>query len=326
MRASIISLLPIVLAVMVNPNVAPVPTAPSIDENGYYVVESGLSTDEITSVIQVYNHKSGETMVLEMNEYLQGVLRGEMNGSYPMEALKAQAVAARTYAYYLQAKEKTHPGGACVCTNHYCCQAWLEADENWTYYEKIRSAVEETQGIIITYEEQPILAMYFSASGGYTEDYTDVWGGEECVYLQSVPSKNEEAYNYFDTVFVQAFSNWTVLSELRSAGYAIRCDSARLIDSIENVVRSDTGRVISMDIDGVTISGTAIRECLGLRSTHFYFQKNTEGGINIVTVGFGHGVGMSQCGAAAMAEEGCDYKEILHHYYTDVELEWRAFR
>ncbi len=326
------SLLPIVLTMMVHLPSASKPTGPSAesatkeDPGKAQITESGLSTADISDNLEVYNHKTGQTMKLDMDEYLQGVLRGEMNGAYPIEALKAQAVAARTYVYYLKENGKKHPGGACVCTSHNCCQAWVQVDRNWEYYEKIKSAVEETRGIIITYEQQPILAMYFSSSGGYTECYADVWGGDSCAYLQSVPSKNEQAYSFFDSVFVQEFHSWTVLSQLRSAGYPIPCDSSQLIDQIQNIVRSDTGRVISMEIDGVTISGTAIRQCLGLRSTHFYFQKNTDGGINIITVGFGHGVGMSQCGAAAMAEEGKNYKEILHHYYTDVELEWRAFR
>ncbi len=332
MKISIVGLIPIALACLVSTRVVPANSIPdaevmaNVENESYQVTESGLSTNEVTATVEVYNHRTGKTMTLSMCEYLQGVVRGEMSGEYPMEALKAQAIAARTYVYYLKDAGKRHPGGACVCTNHDCCQAWAAVDKSWKYYDKIKCAVEETEGIVITYEGKPILAMYFSSSGGYTENYTDVWGDKPCVYLQSVPSKNEQAYSFFDTVFVQEFHNWTVLSELRSAGYPIRCDSAQLLNSIENIVRSDTGRVISMEIDGVTISGTAVRECLGLRSTHFYFQDNPNGGINIITVGFGHGVGMSQCGAAAMAEEGCDYTDILHHYYTDVELEWMAFR
>lgn len=332
MKISIIGLLPVILACLVHAQAVPANVVPaeeavvSVQQNDYLVAGSGLSTSELNTTVDVYNHKTGKTMTLPMPVYLQGVVGGEMSGEYPLEALKAQAVAARTYVYYLKNIGKRHPGGACVCTSHDCCQAWTALDESWEYYDKIQCAVEETQGIVITYERKPILAMYFSSSGGHTENYTDVWGDKTCAYLQSVPSKNEQAYSFFDTVFVQEFHNWTVLSELRSAGYSIQCDSAQLLGSVQNIVRSDTGRVISMEIGGVQIPGTAVRECLGLRSTHFYFQGNANGGINIITIGFGHGVGMSQCGAAAMAEEGYDYADILHHYYTDVELEWMAFR
>lgn len=298
----------------------------NLEKSNYVAEESSLSTSEEKSWIQVYNHRTGETMTLTMDEYLQGVVSAEMQASYEIEALKAQAVAARTYVCYMQMEGKTHSGGAYVCTNHDCCQAWTAPDPDWAYYGKIREAVQSTQGVIITYEGKPILAMYFSSSGGYTEDYDAVWDGVPCAYLQSVPSKNEQAYNYTDSVFVQEFSSWTVLAELRAAGYDISCDSSQLVDSITNVVRSDTGRVMTMEIGGVEISGTKIRSCLGLRSTHFYFQKMADGGIAVVTVGYGHGVGMSQCGAAAMAAEGYSFTEILKYYYTGVTVEWMSLR
>ncbi len=335
MRLNMLHVLPLVFSFVVSTASGSVQTpaasaesqeaAANLEKNNYAVVESSVSTGEDTDTLQVYNHKTGKTMTLSMENYLQGVVRGEMQASYPEEALKAQAVAARTYVYYLKNAGSTHGGTACVCTDPQCCQAWMEPDPDWAYDEKVRNAVRSTQGVVVTYEGQPIKAMYFSASGGYTESYENVWDDVPCAYLQSVPSRNEQAYNFTDNIFVQEFSSWTVLRQLRNAGYAIACDSAQLVDTIGAIQRSDTGRVISLEIGGVQLSGAELRACLGLRSTHFYIQKMSDGGINIITMGYGHGVGMSQCGAAAMAADGYDYVSILQHYYTDVTVEWMPF-
>lgn len=323
MGKQFLTILPIMLSLILQGNgSSTVQDAPEQE----IVTESSISTQTLDTQVCVYNHKTGETMCLLMDEYLQGVVRGEMQGDYPMEALKAQAVAARTYVYYLKQTGASHPGGACVCTRSDCCQAWVAVDPNWIYYDRVRHAVESTSGVVVTYEGAPIKAMYFSSSGGHTEDYAAVWSDYSCAYLQGVPSLNEQAYNFTEDVFVQEFDNWTILSTLRSEGYPITCDSARLLDQITTIRRSETGRVISLVIDGVEIKGTDFRRCLGLRSTHFYFQRMSDGHIGIVTVGFGHGVGMSQCGAAALAEEGYLYDAILMYYYTDVNVEWMSFR
>ncbi|MBR5279772.1 MAG: SpoIID/LytB domain-containing protein [Clostridia bacterium] len=324
MGKQIVKLLPVVLSLILQGGTVAAPAQEVVPV--YPEVQSGISTQENQDQIRVYMHQTGETVTLSMNTYLQGVVRGEMQGDYPMDALKAQAVAARTYAYYLKASGKTHPGGACVCTDYTCCQAWAPVDPVWIYHARVQEAVETTGGIVVTYEGQPIKAMYFASSGGHTEDYAAVWNDFSYGYLQGVPSLNEQNYHFTDDVFVQEFSPWTILSQLRSNGYNIQCDSACLLENITDIQRSETGRVLSLTIDGVTIQGTEIRKILGLRSTHFYFQPTAAGGVSIVTLGFGHGVGMSQSGSAALAEEGYDYGKILKYYYTGVDLEWMPFR
>ncbi len=328
MGKQILKVLPIILSLILQGSAVPnTPDTPDTQEpeNTYVIDQSSISTCDDQADIQVYNHQTGETMTLSMDVYLQGVVRGEMQGDYPIEALKAQAVAARTYVYYMKNANVHHNGGACVCTNHDCCQAWMPVDPEWVYYERVREAVEKTRGVVVTYEGVPIKAMYFSSSGGHTEDYAAVWNDLSYAYLQGVPSLNEQAYNFTDDIFVQEFSPWTIVSQLKNNGYSIQCDSARLLENITNICRSETGRVLSLDIDGVTISGTDFRKCMGLRSTNFYFQQMSGGGVGIVTLGFGHGVGMSQCGAAALAGEGYDYGKILKYYYTGVEVEWLPF-
>lgn len=330
MGKQILKILPIVLSLIFQGNSAPSKEAEEVQANlekePLAVVQSGVSTREQQDQIQVYNHQTGETMTFAMEVYLQGVIRAEMQGDYPIEALKAQAVAARTYVYYLKNAGITHPGGAPVCTDSDCCQAWTPVETDWAYYERVLEAVEDTCGVVVTYEGQPIKAMYFASSGGHTEDYAAVWNDFSYGYLQGVPSLNEQNYHFTDDIFVQEFSPWTLLYQLRNSGYTIGCDSARLLENITNIRRSETGRVLSLDVDGITISGADFRKALDLRSTNFYFQQMSGGGIGIVTLGFGHGVGMSQCGAAALAEEGYDYGKILKYYYTGVEVEWLPFR
>lgn len=322
MGKQILKILPIVLSLILQGGAA---SDTKESTHTYREAESSISTQAIQSQVAVYNHRTGETMLLSMDEYLQGVVRGEMQGDYPMEALKAQAVAARTYVYYLKNAGVHHIGGACVCTNHACCQAWMPVDPEWVYYERVREAVESTRGVVVTFEGEPIKAMYFASSGGHTEDYAAVWNDFSYGYLQGVPSLNEQNYHFTDDIFVQEFSPWTLLSQLRNSGYAISCDSARLLENITNICRSKTGRVLSLDVDGITISGADFRKALDLRSTNFYFRPMAGGGVGIVTVGFGHGVGMSQSGAAALAEAGYDYGKILKYYYTGVALEWMPF-
>lgn len=325
MRKQILKIAPIVLSLILQGDSVPFAPVPKVPEMAYLSSQSSISTWEEQWEIAVYNHQTGETMTLSMNTYLQGVIRGEMQGDYPMEALKAQAVASRTYVYYLKNAGMQHPGGACVCTDHQCCQAWMAVDPDWHYYDRVREAVETTNGVVVTYEGAPIKAMYFASSGGHTEDYAEVWNDLSYEYLQGVPSLNEQKYHFTDDIFMQEFSPWTLLSQLRNSGYAIRCDSAQILENITNIRRSKTGRVLSLDVGGITISGTDFRKALGLRSTNFYFQQTAGGGVSIVTTGFGHGVGMSQSGAAALAEEGYDYGKILQYYYTGVTLEWMPF-
>ena len=161
MGKQILKLLPVVLSLILQGGTVAEPAQETVQI--YPEVQSSLSTQDNQDQIQVYMHQTGETVTLSMNTYLQGVVRGEMQGDYPMAALQAQAVAARTYAYYLKASGKTHPGGACVCTDYTCCQAWAPVDPAWIYHARVQEAVETTGGIVVTYAGQPIKAMYFAS-------------------------------------------------------------------------------------------------------------------------------------------------------------------
>lgn len=274
--------------------------------------------DDIVSV-NVFNHILNQSENMNLEDYLIGVVAAEMPASFEEEALKAQAVAARTYTLYKSAGE-SHPDGE-VCTDPGHCQAYLTDEQmhtNWgndysLYFNKIKEAVYSTRGQVLTYNEEPVMAVFHSMGGGKTENSEDVWGSD-IPYLVSVDSPGEEeATNYNSTVTVsfEDFKN-KILSEYPNASINSFLD-------ISQPVLSEGGHVKSMIIGAVTVSGTKLRSMFNLRSTKFYLTF--EGGnVTFNVTGYGHGVGMSQYGANAMAKEGKTYKEILSHYYMGTTL------
>ena len=252
---------------------------------------------------------------MELNEYLVGVVRGEMPASFETEALKAQAVVARTYTMRSHKRGGRHKNAA-VCTDPSCCQAYTAPD---TYLkkggtkknvEKIRRAVEETGNEVLTYQGELIEAVYFSCSGGSTEDAVAVWG-TAYPYLQAVSSPGEEkADHYSDTV------TYTANNFEAALGRDLKGNPNEWFGV---TTYTPGGGVASMEIGGTVYKGTTLRSVLGLRSTAFMITT-TDSKVTITTKGYGHRVGMSQYGADAMALEGSTYREILTHYYQGVTL------
>lgn len=245
---------------------------------------------------------------LELNGYLTGVLISEMPGSFHMEAKKAQAVVARTYALRRLGGGDKHPGA--VCTDSRCCQGYTDpnAFADQEIVASARQAVDETDGLVLSYEGQLIDATYFSTSGGMTEDAVAVWGSD-VPYLQSVESPGEEvAAHYEDTVFITKDQLETALG--------ISLGNGKWIGA---TTYTEGGGVASMTIGGKSFKGTELRSLLGLRSTAFTATQEN-GGITFVTKGYGHRVGMSQYGAQAMALEGKCFEDILAHYYQGTVL------
>lgn len=259
--------------------------------------------------------EGGTLQQMDMDTYLTGVVLAEMPASFDMEAQKAQAVVARTYALRRSTVAPKHEGNA-VCTEASCCQGYISAlryaesggDDDGI--SRIRRAVTETSGQVLTYGGQLIEATYFSCSGGMTEDAVAVWG-TDIPYLQSTASPGEEnAAHFADSVF---FSPNEFASCLGTSLWGTP-------DSwLGAVTYTDGGGVDTMEIGGKTYGGTELRALLGLRSTAFTMTA-TEDGILVETRGYGHRVGMSQYGAEAMAVAGSGYEEILKHYYAGAEL------
>ena len=257
--------------------------------------------------IQVLTDTGLQEMVL--TDYLTGVILGEMPGSFAQEAKKAQAVVARTYALRVAAGDRH--GGA-VCTDSGCCQNYRDPDsvEDGETVAQARSAAEQTEGMVLTYEGKLIDATYFSCSGGMTEDAVAVWGSD-IPYLQSVESPGEEyATHYTDIV------TFTLEAFQETLGAELSGDAEQWFGA---VTYTDGGGVEFIEIGGEAYAGTQLRKLLGLRSTAFEIALQ-EDAIVITTKGYGHRVGMSQYGADAMASAGSDFAQILYHYYSGVEL------
>ena len=246
-----------------------------------------------------------------------------------IEALKAQAVASRTYALYRSQKFKAgHPDHptAPLCTGVHC-QAFLSLGElesihpeKWVdkYWPKIEEAVDSTKGEIIYYDGEIIEPLYHSTSGGMTEDSMDVFA-TDVPYLKAVKSPDEEGAPKFKEI--ATFTIGEFLSKLKEKYPGVNVNKDNLPDKVKLVEKSDSGRVKKIFIDGQVVEGREIRDLYGLNSTNFKILYNPRTGIvDIETIGYGHGVGMSQWGANAMAKKGINYSEIIEHYYTSVEI------
>ena len=259
-------------------------------------------------VIYVLTENGVEEMILK--EYIAGVVLGEMPSGFELEAKKAQAVAARTYALRVAAG-KRHDGA--VCTDSGCCQNFRNPGSvvDTQAVMAARDAAEQTEGIVLTYQGKLIDATYFSCSGGVTEDAVAVWGAD-IPYLQSVESPGEEyAVHYTDTVTLS-------LDAFQKALQIQLADPTH--QWFGPATYTEGGGVETMIIGGTTYKGTELRKLLGLRSTIFEIAV-TENSVTITTKGYGHRVGMSQYGADAMARGGSDFRTILQHYYQGVTLE-----
>lgn len=252
------------------------------------------------------------TQELSLREYLIGALLAEMPTDFPAEALRAQAVASRTFA--LKRMESSKHADAALCTDCSCCQGWRAPDGSEAA-EIAAQAVDATDGLVATYDDSLIEATFFSCSGGRTEAAQAVWGSD-VPYLQSVSSPGEEdAPRNEDRVTLSAAEfSATLLSAYPQANL-----SGAPASWIGAVSRTDGGGIGTVFLGGVPVSGTALRALFSLRSTDIELCVSGEE-ITLVTRGFGHRVGLSQYGAKAMAEDGSDFCAIVTHYYQGAQI------
>ena len=258
--------------------------------------------------------RDGQTVSMDLHDYLTGVLLGEVPADFAPEARKAQAVASRTYALYAYAHRRH--GGAAVCTEPGCCQAWRDpAAADPAALAAAEAAVSETDGLAIYYRDKLIEATFFSCSGGRTEAAAAVWG-TDLPYLQAVDSPGEEDSACFaDELRVpEAEFRETLLRE--DPAVVFPAEKGAWVGAIS---RTPGGGVDRIELGGRPFTGTRIRSLFGLRSTAFALRL-TETEAIFSTRGYGHRVGMSQYGAQAMAEAGADFTEILEHYYQGVSI------
>lgn len=265
------------------------------------------------STIKVKKSKTNEIESVPIEEYVIGVVAGEVPASFDLEALKAQAVASRTYALEHKQRSKTNYDVMDNTQN----QVYINYEDMKNKWEnnydenlnKITNAVNSTKGEVLLYDNNLIDAMFFSTSNGYTENSENVFSSKK-PYLVSVPSP-------WDKQESPVFKTTSLISKkefLFNLGFP---DSNEI--NISDVKTTNTKRVISLNINGKKFKGSEIKSIFKLRSTSFSIEIK-EDKVNFIVNGFGHGVGMSQYGANGMAKEGYDYKDILKHYYKNCEI------
>ena len=265
----------------------------------------------------------GTVEEMTVREYLWGVVAAEMPASFHQEALKAQAVCARTYCVYRRGRgEDKHPG-ADVCSDSTCCQARLtreQAMERWgedgaQYADKVTQAVDDTDGLLCLYEGEPIDALFFSSTEGRTSNAEQVWG-ESLPYLVSVDSPEGDEVPGWKTVVTYPASEVErrILAEYPGA------DLSGPEESWFGASQTDeSGTVVRITVGGVSLTGLQARTLFGLRSPRFTVEPG-ESGFTFHVTGYGHGVGMSQYGAHALAAEGKTFRQILEWYYTGITV------
>lgn len=281
---------------------------PHRNNNFYYEKIEDMS-DENEKVVKLLD--SNKIISLSLEDYIIGVVSCEMPASYEFEALKAQAIASRTYA--LEKMNANNSYDLENSTNNQCYHDNAKLISKWgnnyeKYYSKISKAVKETKGFYMTYNGKIIKAFYFSTSNGYTEDVKDVFGSN-LDYLSSVESSWDKNNKNFEKTI-----NITEEEFLRKLNI-----NDKVLNKVEILSRTKSNRVNEIIINTTKFKGTKFRKLLGIRSTDFDIEKK-DNLIYITTRGYGHGVGLSQYGANEMAKLGYSYDEILKHYYKNIEI------
>lgn len=280
----------------------------------------------VPTTVKMYNHSTEKIQQIPLEEYLVGVVAAEMPVSFPVEALKAQAVAARTYIMQRMGpggiKNTTHPG-ADVSSDPKEGQAWISREEmnkRWgkvkslEYYYKIKWAVDNTKGQVITYKSQLIFPAFHASCGGNTENAEEVWvtaapylKGVSCPYCADPKPEREVTYTL------------TQLDKKLNTNLSAMPVATIKTKAIAITQETQTGRPKELRIGDKIYPTTLLREMLNLRSTRISWDIK-EDEVTFTTKGYGHGVGLCQYGAKGMAEHGKTYEEILKHYYTGVEM------
>ncbi|UUZ91247.1 stage II sporulation protein D [Paenibacillus sp. P25] len=316
---AVVVLVPLLL-VKRSPPSEPVPGRPS--SSGFATVEGPKESLSIP----VFMTKENRTQQIELEDYVRGVVAAEMPIEFEPEALKAQALAARTYIVkrLLDGDKTNVPAPGALVTDTITHQAYVTDEElrsRWSpdvyaaNMDKLKQAVEETRDMVITYQGKPIEASFFSTSNGYTENSEDYWN-DYIPYLRSVPSPWDVKLSprYKETVTLTGRELQQRLG-LSAAVPVTTGDGA----GMKVLERSQGHRIKKLSVGGKTFTGREVRERLGLNSSQFQWSWK-DGAWQFTTFGYGHGVGMSQWGANGMAKEGRKAEEIVKYYYSGIEI------
>lgn len=274
--------------------------------------------------INLLHNNENVVETLELEDYLINVVAAEMPVEYEEEALKAQATVARTYTLYQIENGHKHDN-ADICDSSTCCQAWISKekryekwgdnqDEKWS---KLTNAVYSTAGEVITYDGKPIDAFFHSNSGGTTEIPINVWGGSDFPYLQVVETSGEDEYSQYYSE--KEYTKAEIESKMKSAysDFSIDWNEENCIEILEY---TESSRIKTLKIGNKNISGVEARKIFELKSSNFTYEIS-ESTVEFKVIGYGHGVGLSQTGSNTLAKEGKSYKEIIEHFFKNVEIE-----
>lgn len=301
-------------------------TAGNVTESSSAAEKTEKTDNPDADTISVFMTADNETEVMDMRDYIIGAVSAEVPASYHKEAIKAQALAAVTFAEYRKKNgSNENIGGADISDDSSVHQGYMtkaQMQEKWgdafdTYYQKIADAVDEVLDKIIIYDGEPIMAAYHAISSGKTESAENVWG-EDVAYLQTADSRwDKDSSRYSSEVSYTASELRELLSDISGADF-----SGDESDWIKIKSTSDAGTVLEAEVCGVKMTGMEMRKLLTLRSPVFETEY-TDGEFVFTVSGYGHGVGMSQNGADSMAQDGYTYDEIIAHYYPGTVIESR---
>jgi len=277
--------------------------------------EKSVPAPSVQPRVTLYLSAGNQKITLTLEEYIVGTVAAEMPASFEMEALKAQAVCARTYALNRLVNNKKYSQQADLSDDITCCQAFINSSEFKKrhpsspehYLQRIKQAVKTTEGEIMLYHGQPLDAMYCSTCGGRTEDVGET-GGKDLPYLKGVVCSYCKASPRYITS--QSFSEDYLKRLWGLQGKELQ---------IQVLSTSSSGRLRKVRLNDQVLSGEQLRSGLGLPSTWCSFQNQGDS-LVITSRGYGHGIGLCQFGANGMAKAGYNYREILHHYYQGFEI------
>ena len=277
------------------------------------------------NTIKLLHTKDNSIEEIGLDEYLYGVVSAEMPVDFELEALKAQAIVARTYTIYKITQNESKHGDAHICDSSECCQAWIlkedrlarweqeKGEENWN---KIVLAVNDTKGKIITYEGKPINAFFHSNSGGATESPINVWGGSGYPYLQTVETNGEDGYTQYSSELEISKDDFINKIKEKYSDFLINFEEENSLQILEY---TEGGRIKTIKIGNKNLSGVEVRTIFGLRSANFLIEVSDK--IKFSVKGYGHGVGLSQTGADSLAKQGYSAEDIIKHFYSGVIVE-----
>jgi stage II sporulation protein D len=270
--------------------------------------------------IEVYMEDIDKVVTMNLEDYILGVVAGEMPASFHVEALKAQALAARTYTMLRMRRFggsgcSKHPGAE-ICTDSAHCQAYRNPATVKKDLNKLKEAVYGTAGEVIVYDNRLIDAVFHSTSGGKTENSEEIWSNR-VPYLRSVTSEYEEHSPKYVTQQEISLDNF--IQSIKKLDAGVKINKKNIKNEIKILERSEGGRITRLKIGDKIFKGMDVRNVLGLNSSNFNynFGKNS---ILFTVIGNGHGIGMSQYGADGMAKNGAGYKDIVLHYYQGVDI------